>query len=70
MLSSMTWHTGSNRASELEKLGKLTVRLIRIMTYEQLARAQAQLRASGVTTDFLTPYKKHASETLKDLVDE
>jgi hypothetical protein len=54
----------------LEKLGKLTVRLIRILTYEQLARAQAQLRASGVTTDFLTPYKKHAAETLKDLLDE
>ena len=66
----MTWHSGPRDASELEKLGKLTVRLIRILTYEQLARAQAQLRASGVTTDFLTPYKKHAAETLKDLLDE
>jgi hypothetical protein len=30
------------------------------MTYEKLARAQAQFKAQGINTDFLTKFKAHA----------
>jgi hypothetical protein len=39
------------------------------MTYEKLARAQAQLKAQGVQTDFLGEFRKHAAEDLKNLRD-
>lgn len=64
----MTWHQ-QPESSELEKLGKITVRLIRVMTYEKLARAQAQLRAHGVPTDFLAQFRKHAAQDMEKLRD-
>lgn len=60
----MTWRQ-KPESSELEKLGKMTIRLIRILTYEKLARAQAQLKAQGVPTDFLTTFRAHAIEELE-----
>jgi len=66
MLSNMSWQQKPH-SSELEKLGKMTVRLLRVVTYEKLARAQAQLRAQGIKTDFVTPFKHHAARDLERL---
>jgi len=52
---------------DLVRLGALTVRLMRIAAFQQLARGQTQLRAHKIPADLKSPYLNHVQEENRKL---
>ena len=53
-----SWEKVSNAAHPLEKIGLLTVRLLRIAVRDQLARGEAQLKAQGIKVPLAQIYHR------------
>ena len=51
----MSWQKMDGQNHPLEQIGKLTIRLLRIATQQQLSRGLEQLRAQGVVIDLTVP---------------
>ena len=51
----MTWKKMDGQNHPLEKIGKLTIRLLRLAVHQQLTRGQEQLRAQGIVVNLETP---------------
>jgi len=51
-----SWEKVSDNTHPLEKIGALTVRLLRIAVREQLERGEAQLKAQGIKVPLAQVY--------------
>ena len=58
----MTWHQGLQDGRLLRNLSFLTVRLMRIATYQKVARGEAQLKSYGLPAELTAGYRKYARD--------
>jgi hypothetical protein len=61
----MAWRRNVQGFQNIQELGFLTARLLRLTTYTKLARGEAQLRAAGVTVPITDIYAKYARAEAK-----
>jgi hypothetical protein len=59
------WNHGFTNSPGLEKLGIMTIRLMRMVLYDKLQCNQTQLRALGIENDMAEAFK---AETIKEIV--
>ena len=52
------WRKNSQSMTQLQELGALTVRLLRLEAFEKLSRGEAQLRTAGAPVDLTGAYRE------------
>ena len=61
----MAWKRNLQNHSQIQELGFLTARLLRLTAFTKLARGEAQLRAAGVPANFSIVYKDYLKNELR-----
>ena len=57
----MSWRQGPQDFSQLNLLGNLTARLIRLTAFEKIKRGEAQLCAYGLPPGLVSKYSEYAT---------